>query len=66
VNGRVQRKITFGLVVALVGAGLAVVALVRGQDRFILARFVALGLLGLWLAVFAWREGKKPVRRWWG
>jgi hypothetical protein len=65
-DGKAQRRIALGSVVAVAGAGLVAVAAVQHQGRYMLARFAALMVLGLWMALSARQQAKQPVRRWWG
>ena len=65
-NGYAQRRIALGVIISVAGVGMTVVAGVQHQGRQIMARFVALALLGLWMALSARRQAKRPVSRWWG
>lgn len=68
-NSRAQRKVVIGLVGALIGLGFALVALSHHDGRQIVARWLALMVLGIWLAGYSYRDGKRPQpgpRRRWG
>ncbi|HST81202.1 MAG TPA: hypothetical protein VLL08_05650 [Kineosporiaceae bacterium] len=67
-SGQAQRKIVLALMASLTGLGFGLVAVVHHDGRQMIARWILLVVVGLWLAVAFYRDGKQPKqpRRRWG